>query len=376
LLSHLFPNLKHVTFDPVQDLYGAKADPDLFLKNFASPIILDEIQYAPNLLAALKRKVDQSDVKGQYLLTGSQNISILKTVSESLAGRVAIIKLGSLTPYEQAGVPDKHWIDTYLLEPDTLLPKIKGVLDKENIYNTLWRGGYPGLLEVPDQFVSTFYSSYIQTYVERDVRLIENIQDISLFDRFLGIAAALTAQEINMSQLGREIGVTHVTSGRWLDLIQHSYLWLETLPYSGNAIKRVSSKRKGYMADTGLACYLQRISSSDALARSPLLGSLFESACVEFIINICQNLKTVPKFYHWRTSGGAEVDLILELNGKFYPIEIKLKSNLSRHDTRGIASFRETYPNLQIEKGIVLYGGSEWYMLDDNTIALPWNAHI
>jgi uncharacterized protein len=186
----------------------------------------------------------------------------------------------------------------------------------------------------------------------------------------------MTAQEINMSHLGREIGITHVTAGRWLDLIQHSYLWLETFPYSGNAIKRISTKRKGYITDTGLACYLQRISSTDALASSRLLGSLFESACVEFITNICQNLKTIPKFYHWRISGGAEVDLILELNGTFYPIEIKLKSHISRHDTKGIASFRNTYLHLRIEKGIILYGGNEWYMLDDTTLALPWNAHI
>lgn len=376
MLAHLFPQAKHITFDPVQDLYGAKADPDLFLLNFQTPLILDEIQYVPNLLSALKRKVDQSDAKGQYLLTGSQNISILKTVSESLAGRVAIIHLGSLTPYELADIPDKHWIESYLDHPDTFFQNIRGVIQKDGLYASLWRGGYPGLLGIPDHLISTFYSSYVQTYVERDIRLIENIQDLALFDRFLGVSAALTAQEINASHLGREIGITHVTAGRWLDLIKHSYLWIETLPYSGNTIKRISAKRKGYIADTGLACYLQRISSPEALARSPLLGPLFESACVEYIIAICENLKTIPKFYHWRTSSGAEVDLIIELNGKFYPIEMKLASNVSRNDGRGIKAFRDTYPNLPIQKGIILYGGSECYMLDNDTIALPWNSHI
>lgn len=377
LLKNTFPYHKHLTFDPVQDLYGAKADPDLFLQNFSSPLILDEIQFAPALLAAIKRRVDSVDANGQYILTGSQNLSILRTVSESMAGRVAIVHLGGLTIYETNEVNSASWLKTYLDNPDHLLRNsISVTTSKHSLYETLWRGSLPGLLGKENKIIPTYLSSYIQTYVERDIRLIENIQNLSQFDQFLGLASALTSQEINMSQIGREIGINPQTAKKWLDLMQYCYLWNELLPYSGNAIKRVSKKRKGYMADTGLACYLQRISSPEALARNPLLGSLFESHCVNMIANISNGFDLQPHFYHWRSNNGAEVDLILELNGCLYPIEIKCKTNLSRHDASGIKAFIETYSNRKIATGLILYAGTETYKLEPNIIALPWNASV
>lgn len=377
LLKTLYPQLQHLTFDPIQDLYGARQDPDLFLNNFPRPIILDEMQYIPNLLPAIKRKVDESDAKSQYLLTGSQNISILKTIAESLAGRVGILHLGGFTPFELADTPQNNWLIPYLQSPETFLksaPLIQTLDLSSTLYTLLWRGSYPGLLDIPNEFVASYYSSYIQTYVERDVRLLENIQDLSQFDRFLGISAALTAQEINYSHLGREIALMPATANRWMDLLVHTYLWAETAPFSGNLIKRVSKKSKGYFTDTGLICYLQRISTPDSLARHPLLGSLFESFCVNFIQNICDSLSMSPKFYHWRTAGGAEVDLILELDGRLYPIEIKCKSNLTAYDARGIRAFFDAYPALNIAPGIILYTGDRCYALSDKIFALPWNA--
>jgi len=375
MYKNLFPEMRHITFDPVQDLYGARTDPDLFLQNFPSPLILDEVQYVPELLSALKRKVDDYDEMGQYFLTGSHNISILKNVSESLAGRVGIIHLGGMTIFEATQNKNKHWFSEYLFNNERFMQNQFSIIKNvDSIYRTLWKGSFPGLLEKEDDIVPTYLSSYIQTYVERDVRLIENIKDLSQFDRFMGLAAALTAQEINSSHLGREIGINYLTAARWLDIMNYSYLWHETMPYSGNTIKRISKKRKGYITDTGLACYLQRISSPEALARHPLLGSLFETFCVNLIRNISDSLALEPKFYHWRSNGGAEVDLVLEINGTLFPIEMKCKSNLTHNDTSGLRAFRETYQTTQIAKGVIMYCGSEIYMIDKNTIAIPWNA--
>ncbi|MBN8829007.1 MAG: ATP-binding protein [Sphingobacteriia bacterium] len=375
LLSKLYPDLKHITFDPIQDIYGAKQDPDLFLNNFPAPIILDEIQFTTELLPTIKRRVDLTDEKGLYYLTGSQNIYMMKSLSESLAGRVVIMQLGGMTPYELNDVPNNNWVDIYLDSPGDLPNYFKGLIpNTDNLYNILWRGNYPGLIDAPNEIVRQFYFSYIQTYIERDVRILENIQDLSLFDRFLGLAAALTAQEINYSQLGREIGIMHVTANRWLNLLEHSYLWIETQPYSGNTIKRLSKKRKGYIADTGIACYLQQISTPEALARSPLFGSLFETYCVAMIYNICHSLNMTPRFYHWRTNGGAEVDLILEINNTLYPIEIKGKSVVGIKDCSGIKAFKDTYPKSKIAPGLVIYAGTSCHYIDKDIIAMPWNG--
>jgi predicted AAA+ superfamily ATPase len=376
LLGNVFPQLRHITFDPIQDLYGARADPDLFLDNFPSPLILDEVQFAPELLPAIKRKVDLSPQKGQYFLTGSQNFNILKNIAESLAGRVCILHLGNMTPFETTDVPHGHWLKTYLDCPENMLQNYKGKTDSP-LYETLWKGGLPGTLDIPETLASTFFSSYIQTYIERDVRTIEMITDVSLFNRFIGITAALTSQEINSTQLGRDIGISPAIASRWVDLLKGTYLWKETLPFFGNTLKRLAKKRKGYITDTGIACYLQRISSPQGLANHPLLGAIFESFCVNMIMNISDSFYTPPHFYHWRTAAGAEVDLILDYNGRLYPIEIKCKSNITSYDTRGIKAFYETYQETQnIAPALILYAGDQCYRAGENITVMPWNALV
>lgn len=378
LLQHVFPKFRTVIFDPIQDLYGARQDPDLFLDHFPPPLILDEIQYAPELLAAIKRRVDRQKAKGQYFLTGSQNLSVLRTAAESMAGRVGILPLSGLTLNEITGRGrDPGWLGQYLKAPGSLLELCKKPgKPSGRLVRFLWRGFLPGLLEAPDEIAPDYFRAYLQTYVERDARRLEDIRELAAFDRFLGLAGALTGQEINSSRLGREIGANPGTARRWLDLLANTYQWLELFPYHGNAIKRLSGKRKGYLTDTGLACYLQRLSSPEALAMSPLLGAMFETWAVNDIHRQFINLATPPQAYHWRTAAGAEVDLALERDGKFYPIEIKCKTNLTRHDTRGLRAFRETFPQLRIMTGLIIYAGRDCYPLDPHAIALPWNARL
>jgi predicted AAA+ superfamily ATPase len=375
LLQHLFPEYKCFIFDPIQDLYGARRDPDLFLDTFPPPLVLDEIQFAPELLPAIKRRVDTREQQGQYFLTGSQNLSVLKSVAESLAGRVGIINLEGMTIQEMSSRPEDNWLAEYLQSPAAFLKlrQEREPVEAGPLAQTLWRGSLPGILEMPNDIVAGYFRSYIQTYVERDVRLLENIRELSSFDRFLGLSAALCAQEINASQLGREIGVTPATSRRWLDLLENTFQWLEVFPYHGNTIKRISGKRKGYWRDTGLACYLQRLSSPDALAVSPLLGSMFETWVVNQLYRLSSLLPTPPQLYHWRTSGGAEVDLILALDGCLFPLEIKCKTSLTGHDARGLRAFRETYPQEKIAPALIIYAGRESCPLDQYTTAIPWN---
>ncbi len=378
LLTHAFPTHRVVVFDPIQDLYGARHDPDLFLRNFPPPLILDEIQYAPELLPALKRRVDQMEATGQYLLSGSQNLAVLKSVAESMAGRVGILELCGLTVAELTDKGRKPgWLSGYLEDPETLVSRVGSQPppdESEPPSRLLWRGSMPGLLDAPDSIVPDYLRSYIKTYVDRDIRSMENIRQLTVFGRFLGLAAALTAQEINASQLGRDVGVTPSTARRWLDLLGNTYQWRELPPYHGNTIKRLSGKRKGYLGDTGLAAHLQRLSSPGAVAVSPLLGALFETWVINDVHGQFVQQDMPPQSYHWRTGGGAEVDLILERDGRMYPIEIKCKSNLSGHDTRGLRAFRDTYPHKEVMTGLIVYPGTECYRIDRHTIAMPWNG--
>jgi uncharacterized protein len=181
---------------------------------------------------------------------------------------------------------------------------------------------------------------------------------------------------VNASQLGRDVGVSPATARKWLDLLVNTYQWLELFPYQGNTIKRLSGKRKGLLRDTGMACTLQRISSPEALAVSPMLGAMFETLVVNEVLRQGNTLAMPPEAYHWRTGGGAEVDLVLDRDGKLYPIEVKCKSHLTKHDTRGLRAFRETYGGDRIMAGLIVYAGSECYRVDDQTIALPWNATL
>lgn len=375
LIKNCFPKLKTIVFDPVQDLYGARQDPDQFLANFPAPIILDEVQYVPELIPALKRKIDLSDKKGQYIITGSQNISVIRDISESLAGRVGILELDGMTPYELANRSDENWLEEYLHCPNDFANKsIETLPCDKTLFETIWTGSLPGLIDMCQEVYSGFFQSYVQTYIERDVRLFADINDLGLFSRFVALAAAYSAQEINKSQIGRDIGLSPKQADKWLEILKYSYQWQEIPTFSSNIIKRISKKSKGLFTDTGLLCYLQKISSPETLASHPLWGAIFETYCANNILRLAKVLDTSPAFYHWRTGAGAEVDLVLERDGKIFPIEIKSSSNLTKHDTRGIMSFRDSYPKLNIQQGLIVYSGSETYRLNDHVMALPWNG--
>ncbi len=365
-----------VVFDPVADVEGAREDPDLFLENRSPPLILDEIQYAPEIVAAIKRRVDRDRSPGQYVLSGSQQWGVMRALSESLAGRAVFLDMEGFSLAEAAGQGLRRpWIAAWLEDPEGFIKGHPSRLPAPfPVYEQVWRGSLPEARFLPLDVIPEFFAAYQRTYIERDVRLLADVSDWHLFGRFVRLLAALTAQEINYSQLGRELGLAPQSARRWVAILKATFQWFEVPAFSGNVLKRVSKRPKGYLADTGLACALQAIPSPQVLGGHPLWGALFETAAVGDLRKQCGALSPRPNLYHWRSHGGAEVDLILEWGGRLYPVEIKAKSHPGRRDASGIAAFRKTYPRLPIAPGLVIAPVERPYPLTEQDYAVPWDV--
>ena len=364
-----------VVFDPVIDVENARQDPELFLDNRPPPVILDEIQYAPELISAIKRRVDRDRSPGQYLLTGSQQWGVLRSVAESLAGRAVFLDLEGLSLAEIAGrAQGRPWFSTWLTNPAELIEGTPNRLRSERtLYEQLWRGALPEAQFLDLDVIPDFHSAYQRTYIERDIRMLAEVSDWQLFGRFVRLLAALTGQEVNHSQLGRELGLTHQTARRWLDIMSAAFQWFEIPAYSGNTIKRISNRGKGYYADTGVACTAQAIASHHIIGGHPLQGALFETAVAGELRKQCALMSPKPNVYHWRTHGGAEVDLVFEYGGRLYPVEIKSSTRVSRRDTTGISAFRKTYPDACVETGLIVAPIDRIIRLSERDVAVPWD---
>lgn len=376
LLRHLYPESDYVVFDPALDVEQARQDPDLFLQNHKSPLILDEIQYAPEIVAAIKRRVDRDRKPGLFLLTGSQQWQVMRNLTESLAGRAVIIELDGFSMQEWLkNVPATGgWVERWLNNPTGFQFDSKTGSPPVALIEYLFRGSLPEAVHLPFEVLRDFHNSYLRTYVERDARSFANVSDAQTFGRFHRLLAALTAQEINYTHLGREIGLARNTAKEWLAILGATFQWIEIPAFHSNLVKRVASKSKGYFFDTGLACAAQSIASPSALASHPLLGALFETAMVNEVRKQCSSLAAAPAIHHWRTHGGAEVDLLLEYNGQLFPLEIKLTSNPSGFDMRPATTFRKALPEGRVAPGLLVCGVETPRRLnDDGDVAIPWH---
>ncbi len=376
LLQHVLGEVADsVVFDPVVDVANARSDPELFLDNFPPPLILDEIQYAPELVPAVKRRVDRNRQPGQYVLTGSQQWGVLRSTAESLAGRAVFLDLEGFSLAEIAGrAAPSSWLESWIEAPDSFLDRPRDRLaGAVTLYEQLWRGWLPEVQGLPLDMVAPYWEGYLRTYLERDVRVLADVSDWQTFGRFVRLLGALTSQEINHSQLGRELGLSPQTAKRWVDLLVATFQWHEVAAFSGNLVKRASVRGKGYVADSGLVCAAQAISSPKALADHPLLGALFETAVVAEIRKQVALLSPRPAMYHWRRHGGAEVDLVLERDGVLYPVEVKARSRPSRRDCSGLAAFRAAFPALRIAPGLIVAPCERLLRLTSDVIAIPWD---
>jgi hypothetical protein len=378
LVKHLFgAEYEGIVFDPVQDVGQARAEPDLFLANHPGKLFLDEVQYAPELLAAIKRRVDRGCDPGQFILSGSQNLSVIKAISESLAGRVALVELHGLSYQECVGENSPGFLQRWVegggrWAADGSLTTEDGT-EPPPWYTTIFRGGMPGTLELPESILPRYFSSYLQTYVERDIRTVADIGNLQLFSRFFRLLSALSATEINASQIGRDLDIDRRTALAWKNVLESTYQWTEVPSFSRNPLKRISGKSKGVFSDTGMLCHLQRITAPDMIAGHPLQGRIIETWVITEIFKICSAWNMVPGFYHYRSAGGAEVDLILELNGRLFPIEVKSKVNPSKKDAGGIKSFREAFPNENVADGLLVCATPQPYQISEDVLALPWH---
>ena len=269
---------------------------------------------------------------------------------------------------------EQSWLSRWLENPDLFTQTSQHRLALlTTLTEQLWRGFLPEAKFLPLDLMTDFHASYQRTYIERDVRLLSDISDLQQFSRFVRLSAALAGQEVNYSQIGRDIGITPQTAKRWLNVLIQAFEWFEVPAYSNNVIKKVSDKPKGYFADTGQICYSQMISSHQALPSHPLWGHVFENAVVSEIRKLAMLMPTPPRLYHWRVYSGAECDLILERDGKFFPIEIKAKTQITRNDARGFKSFRENYPTLNVQKGLIIAPVDKMSAITEDDYVMPWD---
>lgn len=312
------PDRTKVSLDDFDVLTLAKQDPNLFFQTYKPPLLIDEVQKAPELLVQIKKIVDATDEKGLFWLTGSQKFTLMKNVSESLAGRVAVLDLQGLSQSEKLNNPDRG-----IFVPDMPLQTKRPIWSAKETFKVIHTGSYPQLFDGITDW-ELYYKSYVDTYLMRDVKDIVQLGNELTFLRFLKVLAPLTAQQLNYANLARNIDVAPNTVKNWVNILQTLGIIYLLQPYFENNIgKRLVKSPKVYFMDTGLCAYLCAIKTSDALMESYLSGEFVETYAVsEIIKSYIHNGKT-PNIYYCRTINQEEIDVVIEQNDKVYPIEIK-----------------------------------------------------
>ncbi len=306
LLRHLFPRFGYVSLDLPHLAEEAEADGERFLERHPPPHIFDEVQYAPRLLRFLKAAIDQSPGAGSYVLTGSQKFSLMQGVTESLAGRVSLVELNSLSLLELERGTQKR-------------------AEGEQFWNWLVLGGYPGL-HAQGQESTRFYSDYVSTYLERDVRQALAVRSLRDFDRFLRLLALRTGQLLNAHALATEVGVAATTIQSWLSVLEASGIIVLLRPYFRNAGKRLVKTPKLYFLDTGLCCFLVGIRSAEELQQSSLRGAVFETQVVAQLVRYMAAHER-RDVYFYRDHHGTEVDVLIPIGERFHLLECKVNEN-------------------------------------------------
>ena len=354
----------YVTLDYPKLRELAKTDPELFLQQYQPPVIIDEFQYAPELLPYIKIKIDGNRTNGQYFLTGSQMFRMMKNVSESLAGRVGILSLYGLSRSEILGC-----------EEVPFLPSNKFFLKNEetitSVFDKIYRGSMPQMIIDPELTSEAFYGEYLQTYLERDIRDLMEIKNESKFLQFLTCTAVRTGQELNLADIAKDVGIDRKTAESWLSLLTTSGLVYLLRPYSGNTIKRIVKRPKLYFMDTGLACYLSLWNNPRALEQSAVAGSIFETYIVSEIIKQYANKGLEPdsRFTYYRDNNGKEIDMLILENNKIYPIEIKKSADPGKEALKNFSVLESI--NEETGEGGVICLSSMPYALDKMNKIIP-----
>lgn len=326
ILDDVCKSMNKVSLDEKFSLNEAINDSVTFLNKHNPPVFIDEVQYAPNIFIDIKNKIDISKKKGMYYLTGSQTFELMKNTSDSLAGRVAIFQMYGFSLREKFNIKyDKAFLpnDEYLIKRS----KYKNTLNYNDIWEEIYRGSYPELFANKDFPINRFFESYVNTYIERDVRKIINIGDEMKFYNFIVAVAARSGNLLNVSELARDTNITNVTCEKWLSVLKSSNLIYLLQPYSKNITKRIIKSPKIYFMDTGLLCYLTGWSNKDTIEKSAISGHVFETFVITEILKSYVNEGIgIKNLFFYRDSNDNEIDLLIEKDNTLYPIEIKKSS--------------------------------------------------
>ncbi len=349
LARSVFADRAYATLEDPDRRELALRDPRGFLARFPDGAVLDEVQRAPELLSYLQGIVDTRRRMGDFILTGSQQFGLSSRIGQSLAGRVGRIELLPFAMAELAGAG----------------------LPPADLDALMWRGGFPPLYDRP-LLPGDWFPNYISTYLERDVRQLLAVRDLTLFQRFVRLCAARTGQLLNLSALANDCGVSHTTAREWLTVLEASYLVLLLPPYFRNFGKRLVKTPKLYFLDTGLAAALLEIGSPDALNIHPQRGALFETLVVGEFVKRRYNAGRPAGLWFWRDNTGIEVDLLFEIGTRLLPVEIKSGATFVRDWTKGLRKWAGFAADEALP-GRLIYGGDERFPYDGVEV-FPWRA--
>ena len=358
---------RYVSLDEFEIRTLAKNDPALFLQQFPAPLIIDEIQYAPELLPYIKAEVDRTKRMGDYWLTGSQYFHLMKNVSESLAGRVGIVKLLGISYGEGRDIKPRRapWTPEMIQQEDT-----DAYVILLNLFREIVRGSFPRLLHKNAPPLDAFYGSYVQTYIDRDLRNLVKVSSLASFEKFIRACAARTASVLNISDLARDGGISVNTAKEWLSLLESAGQIILLQPYYKNLTKRLIKAPKLYFLDTGICAYLTGWRDATTAMRGAFAGPLFETYVISEILKSYWHRGKEPRIFYFRTKEKIEVDLLIEKNGTLFPVEIKLASRIQDEDVKGIRYLQKL--KLSVGKGAVIAPVRQTYPLNkDITVAPP-----
>jgi uncharacterized protein len=346
-LKYISRDTPYITFDDPLNREFALQDPNGFLDQFGgNRVILDEIQYVPEILQYIKIRIDNDRRPGIWIMTGSQQFPLMKGVSETLAGRIAILEL---MPFS--------------------IREIKA--SRETLEDNLWTGQYPEPACYPDKR-EIWLKSYIQTYVERDVRVLADISDSRAFEMFINLCATYHSQEFHPATLARDCGVSQPTIKSWGKILERSYILLMLPPFFKNYGKRLIKTPKLYFLDPAIVCFLTRQPSRESALRGSMGGALFEGLVISDVWKTFLNCGKTPSAFFWRAQGGLEVDLIIQSGGKFWPVEIKLTATPTGNHLKNISRFKELAGDEAGDIGLLVCNVAKKINLPGNNMAMPW----
>lgn len=369
MLQELRPEgMNYVTLDDYTLAAQAKRDPLGFLQEHKAPLLIDEVQYAPELLRAIKLKVDESGQNGMYWLTGSQQFHLMKGVTETLVGRVGILDLLSMSQREMLGMGETAPV----FDPEALPAYAAGggVCDIHALYERIWRGGYPVLCRDPELELDGFFDSYVRTFLERDVRELSQVGDRAAFVKFMQSAALRTGQQLVYADLARDAEVSPNTVKSWISILETTGIISVLQPYSANAIKRLTKTPKLYFMDTGLCAWLAGWRSAKSLMQSPMSGAILETWVYGQLMRSFNHNGKRPQLCFFRDAKGtAEVDFVLVQDGTIYPMEVKRSSSPSVSDLRHASKIPTGM--FKLHPGIVFCTAERAYSLESGASAFP-----